>query len=206
MLRVRAPIARSPWLFDGVLAAVLAVLGAAELAAQGDVPVETVVLAELVVLPVGFRRVAPAPTALVVAGVLVVGTLQTEAWPDTFSTFAALLAVAYAVGEAGFIVVAVAALGLLLLAVAIASDDVLPDLAFPAVMWTIAWLSGRAVGAHRRQTAQLHALAGRLARERESSARLAVVEERARVTDEVARRGRAHRGRDAGPPRVSPTH
>jgi signal transduction histidine kinase len=170
--------------FDGALAAGLAVLGAAEAAAYVDLRAEAVVLAEVAVLPVVFRRVAPVAAALCVAVVLLVASGR-NGWPDTFSVFAALLAVTFALGEVGRVAGAPVVLVLVLVAVGIDSDELVPDLAFPAVVLVMAWGAGRAVGVHRRRTAELRGLAASLERERGVGARLAVREERARLTGDV---------------------
>jgi signal transduction histidine kinase len=59
------------------------------------------------------------------------------------------------------------------------------DVLLPVVIVGIPWLSGRAVAAYRRQGAELRALAQRLACERDARARLAVLDERARVAREL---------------------
>ena len=82
---LRARAVRSPWAFDSALAVALAVLGAVELAAYGELQAEAVVLAEVAVLPVAFRRVAPMAAALCVGVVLLVASLWVDGWPDTCS-------------------------------------------------------------------------------------------------------------------------
>jgi signal transduction histidine kinase len=59
------------------------------------------------------------------------------------------------------------------------------DVLLPMTFCGVPWLSGRAVAAYRRQGEELGVLAQRLARERDARARLAVLEERARVAREL---------------------
>jgi signal transduction histidine kinase len=177
-------MARPPWVFDGVLAAAMVVLGAVELAVHDEVPVEAAVLVDLAIVPVAFRRVAPVRAGLAVAGTVLVASLWLGAWPDTFSVFAAILAVLFALGEARSSGGTLAVVALTLMAVGLDTPNV-PDLAFPAAILGMAWGAGLVVGMHRRRTAQLHALAGRLERARETGVRLAVLEERARLATDI---------------------
>ena len=70
------------------------------------------------------------------------------------------------------------------LALALAGADA-ADVLLPVVIVAIPWLSGRAVAAYRRQGAELRVLAQRLEREGDALARLAVLDERARVAREL---------------------
>src|SRR4051795_321815 len=116
-------MARPPWVFDGVLAAALAVLGAVELAAAEELSIEAAVLVELAVVPVAFQRVASVRAGLSVAATVLVASLWAGAWPDTFSVFAAVLAVLFALGEARSIAGALAVVALTLLAVGLDADQ-----------------------------------------------------------------------------------
>ena len=182
----RAHADRSVWWFDGALAVALVLLGAVEIVTGSPRPGWESAFVLFGVVPVALRRVAPVAAALAVVGVLVVASLWLGSWPDTFNVFAALLVVMFTLGELGWIAWAVAVFGLALVAVGIDPDQpVVPDLAFPAVFLAITGWAGRAVGTHRRRTAELHALTARLERERAAGARLAVLEERARLTAEI---------------------
>jgi signal transduction histidine kinase len=68
--------------------------------------------------------------------------------------------------------------------VAIAGADTV-DVLLPVTILAIPWLAGRAVGAYRRQSEEFGVLAQRLARERDARARLAMLDERARVAREL---------------------
>jgi signal transduction histidine kinase len=70
------------------------------------------------------------------------------------------------------------------LALAVGGAD-LADVALPVAIVGIPWLSGRAVAGYRRQSQELSLLTARLARERDARARLAVLNERARVAREL---------------------
>jgi signal transduction histidine kinase len=70
------------------------------------------------------------------------------------------------------------------IALALAGADA-ADVLLPVVIVGIPWLSGRAIAAYRRQGAELRVLAQRLVRERDARARLAVLDERARVAREL---------------------
>jgi signal transduction histidine kinase len=59
------------------------------------------------------------------------------------------------------------------------------DVLLPVAIFAIPWLAGRAVAAYRRQGEELGVLAQRLARERDARARLAVLDERARIAREL---------------------
>jgi signal transduction histidine kinase len=59
------------------------------------------------------------------------------------------------------------------------------DVLLPVAIFAIPWLAGRAVAAYRRQGEELGVLAQRLARERDALARLAALDERARVAREL---------------------
>jgi signal transduction histidine kinase len=175
---------RPLWVFDAALAVALAGLAAVELGLRGGVPVWEVVAALACVAPVAVRRVAPVPAALGVFGALVVAAVAYD-WPDAFSVFAAILAVVVALGEARSIAGGAVALGLLWVAVAQDTDDLVADFAFTGVLLAMAWGAGRGVGAQRQRTAELRELAEGLERERRAGVRLAVLEERARLAGEV---------------------
>jgi signal transduction histidine kinase len=109
--------------------------------------------------------------------------------PGSPATIAALLLTTYSAaaraGRLGAIGAAVLALGLpAVIALAIADADA-ADVILPVTIIGIPWLAGRAVAAYRRQSTELGVLAQRLARERDARARLAVLDERARLAREL---------------------
>jgi signal transduction histidine kinase len=109
--------------------------------------------------------------------------------PGSPTTIGALLLTTYSaaarVDRRGAIATALLALGApAAIALAIADADA-ADVLLPVAIFAIPWLAGRAVAAYRRQGEELGALAHRLARERDARARLAVLDERARVAREL---------------------
>jgi signal transduction histidine kinase len=82
-------------------------------------------------------------------------------------------------------IVAVLALGVPALVALVATDADAADLLLPIVIFGIPLAAGRAVAAYRRQTEELRILTARLANERDAQARLAVLNERARVAREL---------------------
>jgi signal transduction histidine kinase len=175
------------WVLDAALAALLLVLGALELLLRGDMTAAELALLAAAVVPVAFRRIAPVRAALAVALANLV-TWNVDPPVDTLSHLAALIAVAVALGEASSVLGGLGFVGVLWVALALephAHAPLVGNLAFIAVIVAMAWAAGRAVSAQRARRAELHALTRRLTRERETGARLAVVEERARLAGEV---------------------
>ena len=128
--------------------------------------------------------------ALVLAAVAYAGEgLLAGGAPGSPATIGALLLTTYSAaaraGSRGAIAAACIALGTpAAVALALAGADA-ADVLLPVVIFAIPWLPGRAVAAYRRQGEELHVLAQRLARERDARARLAVLDERARVAREL---------------------
>jgi signal transduction histidine kinase len=81
--------------------------------------------------------------------------------------------------------VAALALGVPALVALVATDADAADLLLPMAIFAIPLAAGRAVSLYRRQAEELRILAERLARERDARARLAVLDERARVAREL---------------------
>jgi signal transduction histidine kinase len=129
-------------------------------------------------------------TALPLAALAFAGeALLVDGDPGSPATIAALLLTTYSAaaraGRRGAIVAAVLALGVpAVIALALAGADA-ADVILPVTIVGIPWLAGRAVAAYRRQSAELGVLAQRLARERDARARLAVLDERARLAREL---------------------
>jgi signal transduction histidine kinase len=109
--------------------------------------------------------------------------------PGSPATIGALLLTTYSaaarVDRRGAIATALLALGApAAIALAIANADA-ADVLLPVAIIAIPCLAGRAVAAYRRQGEELGVLARRLTRERDARARLAVLDERARVAREL---------------------
>ena len=184
MIPVRARGARPVWFVDGALAGALLVMGVAELLVRGGVSAIDALLALTPLVAVAWRRLAPVSAGVVVAGGMSVAELIGPG-AEMFSQFLALMAVTVAVGEARNVVGGAAVFGALWVGVGADSDDVVADLAWIGTLIALPWLAGWAVDAHRQRTAELRELTRRLEMEREAGARLAVVEERARLAGEV---------------------
>jgi signal transduction histidine kinase len=132
------------------------------------------------------RRFAPL-AALLVAAAGTVAELLVFGAVMTFASVAAMMVAMYSVGAdtatrrsipaAATAVAAICAL----VALKVAADSAL----LAAVWLAMPWFAGRRVRAYRRRADELRMLTTRLARERDARARLAVLEERARVAREL---------------------
>jgi signal transduction histidine kinase len=141
----------------------------------------------------GAAVVLRGPRPLVALSLAVVAfggeALLVDGDPGSPATIGALLLTTYSasarVDRRGGIATACLALGApAAIALAIAGADA-ADVLLPVAIFAIPWLAGRAVAAYRRQSEELAVLAQRLARERDARARLAVLDERARVAREL---------------------
>jgi signal transduction histidine kinase len=138
---------------------------------------------------VAVRRPRPL-AALAVATVAYAGeALIVVGDPGSPTTIGALLLTTYSAaahaGRVGAIAAACIAVGGTAgISVLVAGADA-ADVLLPVTIVGIPWLAGRAVAAYRGQSEALGLLAERLARERDARARLAVLDERARVAREL---------------------
>jgi signal transduction histidine kinase len=149
------------------------------------IPLSTAALAPLFARR-RFPFAAPAGLYLYCAGIsFFEGRLVTFA----FAIFMAVLASAFLMGMLPERRQAVSGLGIALGAAAIVTHNHptqgASDFAFIAVLFTIVWLAGNALGAKLSQYRQAEERAERLEREREERARAAVAEERARIAREL---------------------
>jgi signal transduction histidine kinase len=153
-------------------------------------------------LPLAVRRRFPLATLLTIVGAVATQQLVTEweppvrAAPSPGQETPAALSIAglvaiYSVAENASLRRALFGAAVTVV-VAVAADAVLMD-RFGGLQMVFIWscfvafafLPGRVVRLHRRQTEQLRTLAARLERERQARARLAVVEERTRLAREL---------------------
>jgi signal transduction histidine kinase len=115
--------------------------------------------------------------------------LLVDANPGSPAVIASLLLVTYSAAVAAdrrhVVVVAALGLGVPALVALLASDANAVDLLLPMAIFGIPLAAGRAVCVHRRQAEELRVVAERLASERDARARLAVLNERARVAREL---------------------
>jgi signal transduction histidine kinase len=175
----------------GVTLALLAlgIVYALDAAAVAGHRTPALLLQVLAVLAVAVRRPRPL-AALAVATVAYAGeAMLVHGDPGSPATIGALLLTTYSgaahAGRRGAIAAACIALGgTAAIAILIAGGDAV-DVMLPVTIVGIPWLAGRAVAAYRRQSEALGLVAERLARERSSRARLAVLDERARVAREL---------------------
>jgi signal transduction histidine kinase len=109
--------------------------------------------------------------------------------PGSPAVIASLLLGAYSAAAKAdrlqMIVVAPVALGVPALVAVVAKDGDAVDLLLPMAIFGIPLAAGRAAAVYRRQADELRVLAERLAHERDARARLAVLNERARVAREL---------------------
>jgi signal transduction histidine kinase len=181
-----------PAFLDAGLALVLLAVGtgyALDAVALAGQRAPALLIQALAAATVVLRRRRPF-TALVLAVATFVGdALLVGGNPGSPATIGALLlttfsAAAHLDRRTG-IAAACLALGVpAAIALALAGADA-ADVLLPVVIVGIPWLSGRAIAAYRRQGAELRVLAQRLVRERDARARLAVLDERARVAREL---------------------
>jgi signal transduction histidine kinase len=180
-----------PALLDAGLALTLLALGivyALDAAVLAGQRAPALFLQMLAATAVALRRPRPF-AALALAVVAYAGqALLVDGDPGSPATIGALLLSTYSAAaradRRGGIAAALLALGApAAIALAIAGDAA--DVLLLVTIVGIPWLAGRAVAAYRRQGEQLGVLAQRLARERDARARLAVLDERARVAREL---------------------
>jgi signal transduction histidine kinase len=109
--------------------------------------------------------------------------------PGSPAVIASLLLVTYSAAAVAdrrqVVIVAALALGVPALVALVATDGDAVDLLLPIAIFGIPLAAGRAVGVYRRQAEELRILTRRLASERDARARLAVLNERARVAREL---------------------
>jgi signal transduction histidine kinase len=132
------------------------------------------------------RRFAP-HTALLVAGAGTVAELLVFGALMTFATVAATMVAMYSVGADTATRRSVPAAATAVAAIcALVALKFAADSAVLAAVWlAMPWFAGRRVRAYRRRADELRILTTRLAHERDARARLAVLEERARVAREL---------------------
>lgn len=176
-------------LIDGVVAALVAVAGVAEvlLSPERSGPVLANALVALAyTAPLAWRRRAPfAVTAVVVAAALAMGLTLTEV-DSLFVPLAAIIASAYACGAYGRTVAGLVLAVLALPAIsATLPDRITADYVFPSLLVAVAWAAGRAVRARTRLAAELHEAAAQLAEAGEAEQRLAAGDERRRIAREM---------------------
>ena len=193
---------RSAWIrraADAALVATLAIASLFEIAFEQPhgggwygPPAATVPLALLTTLPLLWRTTRPlAAYAAVLAGVAGLVALSTP-HQGPFEPFAALVLGAYSVGahthgrraQAGVALALGSLVGIEILNLLLGpphQTDVLPALGWIGA----AWLIGRIVHSHSQRTVELEALARELDEQRELQARVAVVDERARIAREL---------------------
>jgi signal transduction histidine kinase len=190
--RLRRRARGSLTLLDAGVALALLALGivyALDAAAVAGHRAPALLLQVLAALAVAVRRPRPL-AALAVATVAYAGeAILVHGDPGSPATIGALLLTTYSgaahAGRRGAIAAACIALGATAaIAVLIAGGDAV-DVLLPVTIVGIPWLAGRAVAAYRRQSEALGLIAERLARERSARARLAVLDERARVAREL---------------------
>jgi signal transduction histidine kinase len=180
-----------PFLDLGVALALLAlgIVYALDAAAVDGQRPPALLLQVLAALAVAVRR--PWPFVAFAAAVVAYGgeALLVDGDPGSPTTIGALLLTTYSAaahaGRRGAMATACIALGATgAIAVVIGGSDT-ADVLLPVTIFGIPWLAGRAVAAYRRQSEELGVLSERLARERDVRARLAVLDERARVAREL---------------------
>jgi len=167
---------------DAGLALVCFVLGEIEVAlTDGGAKVTLALSAALATLPIAWRLRVPLVATVVVAASWVIfhswGGVEGEPFFEL-----AVLPVVYSIGSHLSLKRSIGGFAVLLMAVA-ATD--LPGLGFFGFQFAVIWISGRGVRASRVQSAQLRAVADRLAGERETCERLAVAHERQRMAGEL---------------------
>jgi signal transduction histidine kinase len=173
---------RWPARADYLLAGACCVLGQIEVIAAGADPVDAL-CAALATLPIAWQQRAPLAAAVTVA----VSWLIFKSWngfpvQPAFFFFAAL-PVIYSLGAHSRLGRAVTGAGIVVVTVEV--TDLLgigDDYAFLAFVIALMWLSGRGTRVYREQSEQLRTLVSRLEVERADSERLAVAEERLRMT------------------------
>jgi signal transduction histidine kinase len=190
---IEAPPARSwPAFLDAGLALVLLALGAAyavDASALAGERVPALLVQALAAVAVVLRRERPlAALALAAAAYAGEGALA-GGDPGSPATIGALLltthsAAAHADRRSASATACVALGTPAAIALAVGGADA-ADVLLPVVIFAIPWLSGRAVAAYGRQGEKTRDLARRLAWERDARARLAVLDERARIAREL---------------------
>jgi signal transduction histidine kinase len=180
---VRGAAGRRPLAVDAALAVALAASAEGEILTT-DVagPLEWLVpLGLLATLPVALRRRLP-----LVAVVLVIVGIVTLDWVSRIqepqSTLLPYLLVVYSAGAHAPRAHGIAAL---VIAVTGLTIDEPGDMIVLGPLSVATWLTGRLVRSWRRQAVELARLAGALERERSETARLAVVDERARIARDL---------------------
>ncbi len=188
------PLAKRYW-FDVLIVAAVGVSIAVAVVDQGkrpgpDGPMWFDVLAAVaMVVPLFARRRYPfgAPAAVFVA--IVASSFVDPGFIDDDGViFVAAAAAAFLFGMSKERNQAVAGLGIMLGAIAIVGHnqgDQAGDFIWPAAVFGIAWTVGYGLDQKFRQAQEARERAGRLEREREEEARLAVAEERARIAREL---------------------
>jgi signal transduction histidine kinase len=115
--------------------------------------------------------------------------LMVDGNPGSPAVIASLLIVTYSAAAAAdrrrVVFVSALALGVPALVALVATDADAADLLLPMAIFGIPLAAGRAVSVYRRQAEELRIVTERLARERDARARLAVLNERARVAREL---------------------
>jgi signal transduction histidine kinase len=173
---------RWPARADYLLAGACCVLGEVEVIAAGADPVDAL-CAALATLPIAWRQRAPLAAAVTVA----VSWLIFKSWngfpvQPAFFFFAAL-PVIYSLGAHFRLVRAVIGVGVVVVTVEVTDFlGIGDDYAFLAFVVALVWLSGRGSRVYRKQSERLRSLVSRLEVERADSERLAVAEERQRMT------------------------
>jgi signal transduction histidine kinase len=156
---------------------------------EGPTPV-LIVGAALWTLPALARRRFPftAPAAATVA-ISVEALIAHDSIPGSASSVLMVLVLGAIFGLQGLTARGVAGwvlvMGAISVVVALDRDGAPGDLVFVGAMATVAWLTGLAFRERNLRTAELEERAARLERERESEARAAVAEERARLAREM---------------------
>jgi signal transduction histidine kinase len=183
--------ARTP-LVDDVLALILLALGVGYVVTEAGfagLRAPAVLVQVAAAAAVALRRRTPFPALALSLAAYAGEALLVSGNPGSPATIAGVLLTSYAVAVQGTrrdaAVAAPLALGVpVIVALVVARGDAADVLLVLAVI-AIPWLAGRAVAAYRRQGETLAALTAQLIRERDARARLAVLEERARVAREL---------------------
>jgi len=175
---------RSSWpaSADYVLAGVCCVLGQIEVVAAGTNPVDAL-CGVLATLPIAWRQRAPLASTVAVSAAWLIFKLWNGFLVQPAFFFFAALPMIYAVGAHPRLGRAVAGAAVVLVTVEVTDFfGIGDDYAFLAFVVALMWLSGRGSRVYREQAEQLRTLVSRLEAERASSERLAVAEERQRMT------------------------
>ena len=146
--------------------------------------------AALCTLPLAARRRMPLVAAVAVCAAPILDRALGGTWELPGSLFFAALVAGYSVASYAPRRVAVLGGAAVIAGVGLngwwtAPEGVGSDPIGTTLVLSLAWLAGRMVRSHRVQARQLEALARQLERERDVSARLAVVEEQARMAREL---------------------